>query len=329
MGIAATLRSIVRHIGFFGNKGSLFYTRVKYLTAKTMHLMMSEDQYARWFYKLYMKKKLNLENPQTVGDKMWWLKLHNKNPLMHLCSDKVAVRDYVTKHGYASTLMPLIDVLNRVDELDLTKYTEEVIVKCSHNSGGHLFYDPAHPISMESLESGKKVLSYLLKQDASILSLEWNYKGIPPKLLVEKVVRDRRGNIPKDYKIWCFNGEPKLLFIYFDRFSQDNHYNIEHTCNIYDMDFNQLNVQEDIPNSPEHVKKPEQWDMMKEMARTLSEPFPYCRVDLYNIDERVYFGELTFYDGGGCVSLHPEEWDRRVAGWIDINSKKVIVGQNN
>lgn len=324
MWILVKIRDTVRRIGFSSSRGDLLYHEIKYFSAKTLRMALGEEGYAKWFYKLYLKKPLNLENPETLSEKFWWLKLNNRDPLLTICSDKVEVRDYVQKRGYAETLMPQLDILSSVDELNVSKYREEIIVKCSHNSGGHLFYNPNNPPSERELSNKKRLLAFILKQDASVLSLEWNYKNIPPRLVVEKVVRDSKGNLPKDYKIWCFSGEPRLVFVYFDRFDRKNRHNTNHTCNIYDISFQKLDIVEDIPNSEEVLEKPQNWDYMVEMAKTLSKPFPFCRVDLYNIDGKVYFGELTFYDSGGCVSLHPEKWDRRVASWIDLNSEKIV-----
>lgn len=323
MGTLNKLKAVARRVWVNSSTGDLLYHRVKYTTAKTMRLLLGERGYAKWFYKLYMNKPLNLDNPSSISEKFWWLKLNNRDPLITLCSDKVAVREYVKDHGFADTLMDVLDVFSSVDQLDLKKYSDEVIVKCSHNSGGHLFYDPKNPISDKDIKTKKKLLAFLLKQDASVLSLEWNYKNIPPRLIVERVERDSEGKLPKDYKIWCFNGEPKLVMVYFDRFDNRNVFNLEHTCNIYDIDFKILDVTEDIPNSKEILAKPVNWEYMVKIAKSLSEPFPFCRVDLYNIDGNVRFGELTFYDGGGCVSLHPDEWDKRVASWFDLKSERI------
>ena len=320
MDIRVLLRRIAAHSSF----GALFSLKVKYFIAKFFTMLLGEKGYAKCFFKYYMKYPLNLDNPVTVAEKFWWLKLHNRDPLMTICSDKSAARDYVTEKGYEETLMTQLDVFDSVKQIDLSKYSEEVIIKCTHNSGGLLFYNPDKPQSSKEIKKKIKVLKYLLKKNASVLSLEWNYKNIKPKLIVEKVVRDSYGKLPKDYKIWCFDGVPKLVLIYSDRFHENDKFNWEHACDVYDTNFNLLDVTEDAPNSQEVLKKPDNWDYMIEMAAKLSEPFPYCRVDLYNIDGNVRFGELTFYDAGGCVSFHPKEWDDKISGWFDLNSPKIV-----
>jgi len=143
-------------------------------------------------------------------------------------------------------------------------------------------------------------------------------------VVVEKVVRDKEGKLPLDYKFMCFDGEPKLLFLDIGLISDNLTYNHAYPRNIYNMDFELLPVHETRPNAEINISKPDNFEKMIEIARKLAQPFPHCRVDLYNLDGKIYFGEITFYHGGGCNSIQPEEWDYRIGGWIDINSEKVI-----
>lgn len=326
MSLARGLRSVVYKIEGKGSLGSLIYHRIKYGVATLLGNIMGEKRYAQWFYHLYTKRNLDLENPQRFDEKVWWLKLNNRDPKLTRCSDKVAVRDYVEECGYKDILIPQFDVFNSVDELDLEKYSCEVIVKCNHNSGGHLIYDPNCSYDENYLNNKLNQLKFIMKHNAYVLSREWNYKNIPHKVLVEKVVRDKDGNLPLDYKFMCFDGEPKLLFLDLGVINADNTYNHNYPRNIYDMDFNLLPVYETRPNADYPVEKPEGFEYMVEIARKLSSPFPFCRVDLYNVDGKVYFGEITFYHGGGCNNIQPDEWDYKMGSWIDINSPKVIKG---
>jgi len=314
-------------VASLGNKsqfGSTVYHWAKYTIAKLLGSIWSEEHYAKWFYHLYTGRNLNLDNPKFFDEKVWWLKLNNRHPLLTRCSDKNAVRSYVEECGYADILIPQFDTFKTANDLDFSKYDEEVIVKCNHNSGGYLFYDPANPLTVKEIRNGKKKLNFILKQNASVLSREWNYKNIPPCLVVEKVIRDKRGKLPTDYKFMCFDGEPRLLFLDLGLVNNDHSYNHHYPRNIYDMDFNLLPVKETRPNAPYFVEKPENFEYMIEIARKLSQPFPHCRVDLYNVDGKVYFGEITFYHGGGCNNIEPKEWDIKMGKWIDINSPKIV-----
>lgn len=328
MGVARIFRGIVYKIESKGAIGSLVYHRIKYGAATLLGKIMGEERYAKWFYHLYTKRNLDLENPKRFDEKVWWLKLNNRDPMLTKCSDKVAVRDYVKECGLEEILIPQLDVFESVDELDLEKYTCEIIVKCNHNSGGHLIYDPNSSCEKVYIKNKLVELKFIMKHNAYVLSREWNYKNIPHKVLVEKVIRDKEGNLPLDYKFMCFDGEPKLLFLDLGVINKDNSYNHNYPRNIYDMDFNLLPVYETRPNADYLVEKPENFDKMVEIARVLSRPFPFCRVDLYNVDGQIYFGEITFYHGGGCNDIKPEEWDYKIGSWIDLNSSKIVLQGN-
>lgn len=324
MGVLTKVKDYVAHISDVSALGDKIYYFAKYGTAKFLGAIWSEEHYANWFYHLYTGKQLNLDDPQRFDEKVWWLKLNNRDPMMTKCSDKYAVRAYVKEQGLEDILIPQYEALDSVKKLDVKKYTEEVVAKCNHNSGGHLFYDPANPLTEKELKVKYKKLKYIMKQDASVLSREWNYHDIPHKIIVEKVIRDKDGELPLDYKFMCFDGEPKLLFLDLGVINKDKSYNHDYPRNIYDMDFNLLPVYETRPNADYEVPKPENFERMVEIARKLSQPFPHCRVDLYNIDGAIYFGEITFYHGGGCNDIQPEEWDYKMGSWIDINSPKIV-----
>ncbi|MCQ2418704.1 MAG: glycosyl transferase [Clostridia bacterium] len=324
MSFLTKVKNYVAHISDESALGDKIYYFAKYGTAKFLGAIWSEEHYARWFYHLYTGKHLNLDDPQRFDEKVWWLKLNNRDPMLTKCSDKYLVREYIKQCGYEDILIPQYEAIDSVKKLDITKYKEEVIAKCNHNSGGHLFYDPEHPLTKKELKVKLKKLKYIMKQDASVLSKEWNYKNIPHKIIVEKVIRDKEGNLPLDYKFMCFDGEPKLLFLDLGVIREDKVYNHDYPRNIYDMDFNLLPVYETRPNADYEVPKPENFERMVEIARKLSQPFPHCRVDLYNIDGAIYFGEITFYHGGGCNDVKPEEWDYKMGSWIDIHSPKIV-----
>lgn len=318
MGVGNRIKSFLSAKGDAGKLWNDIYYHAKYTTAKVLGAVWSEEHYAKWFYHLYTGRQLNLENPQRFDEKIWWLKLNNRDPMLTRCSDKLAVRSYVSECGLGDILIPQYEVLDSADCLDFSKYHEEVIAKCTHNSGGHIFFSPQDPPSPKDLNAAKRRMKYILKQDASVLSREWNYKNVPHRIVVEKVIRDRSGRLPSDYKFMCFDGEPKLLFLDLGLICDDHSYNHNYPRNIYDMEFNLLPVHETRPNADYPVEKPKNFEKMVEIARILSKPFPFCRVDLYNVDGAVYFGEITFYHGGGCNKIEPEEWDYRMGSWIHL-----------
>lgn len=279
--------------------------------------------YAKLFYKIYTGKNLNLDNPVYFNEKLWWLKLNNRDPMLTKCSDKCLVRDYVKECGFEDILLPQVEVLEHADEIDFSKYSYPVVLKCNKDSGGHVFYDPAQKTSFDEARAKKK-LEKALKDKYYLISREWNYKYIPPKIEVEKVVRDKAGNLPNDYRFFCFEGVPKMLMMDIGVISESGHHVFDYPRNLYDMDFNLLPVRFGRDNYNGNVDRPENFERMKEIAAVLSKPFPMCRVDLYNLDGKIYFGELTFYHGGCCQEITPEEWDKKLGSWINLNSTKIV-----
>lgn len=301
------------------NFGSIVFQFARKTVAKFM-LILSDEKYAQWFYKFYTKKKLNLKDPKYFDEKVWWLKLNNRDPLLTTCSDKHAVREYVKEKGFENILIPQLGVYNNAKDIPFDKYNEEVIIKCTSGSGENFIFSPDKDNDVKMIV---KRMNYTLKQNPYWYSREWNYKNIERKITVEKIIRDKNGKLPMDYKFMCFNGEPKLLFLDIGLIDDENIYNHNYPRNIYDMDFKLMPFKETRENYTGIIEKPENWEMMIEVARKLSEPFPFCRVDLYNVDGKVYFGEITFYHGGGCNDIQPEEWDLRLGSWIDINNPKI------
>lgn len=313
------IKSKIREWSDKSNFGNLVFQIIRSTVARVM-LILPDEIYAHWFYKLYTGKNLNLKDPIYFDEKVWYLKIHNRDPLLTICSDKYAVRDYVSKAGYEDILIEQIGVYNNAKEIQYDKIGCEAIIKCTSGSGENYFYDPSKENNVKLIN---RRLNFSLKQNPYWFSREWNYKNVPPRIVVEKVVRDKEGKLPLDYKFMCFNGEPKLLFLDFGLLDENNIYNHGYPRNIYNMDFELMPFKETRDNYLGDVKRPENWEKMIEIAATLSKPFPFCRVDLYNIDGKIYFGEITFYHGGGCNNIQPEEWDKKLGSWIDITNLKI------
>lgn len=284
--------------------------------------IMPDAAYARAFYKIYTGKQLHLEDPKSVNEKMWWLKLNNRDPLLTRCSDKHLAREYVSNCGFPDILIPQLGVYERAEEIPYDTYTEQVIIKCNNNSGGFIFYDPKDRAF--DRKAANRKLNKSLRQKYYLVSREWNYKNIPPRLVVERVIRDKEGNVPSDYRFFCFDGVPKVLMRDIGVLSKDGKYQHIYPRAIYDMDYKELPFTWGRVSYKGTAEKPENYGRMIEIASALSNPFPFCRVDLYNVDGKIYFGEITFYHGGCCQKIEPEEWDRKLADWIDLSSDKII-----
>jgi len=278
---------------------------------------MSDEEFAQWKYKLRTGRELNLENPQTFDERVWFLKYNVRDPLNNKCSDKYRVREYVKECGLEHILNELYAVYESVEDIDFDKLPDRCFLKCNNASGANMIYDRSKNFDYERF---LRSFTDALNSDYYWVGREWNYRHIKPLILSEKVLEDKNGKLPLDYKIMCFAGEPRLLFLDIGVATEQGEHAEEYYRNIYDMDFNLLPVKETRENYlGDEIVKPENWDKMVEYARILSKPFRHCRVDLYNIDGEVYFGEITFHHGGGCNDIQPEEWAYKIGQWIPID----------
>lgn len=281
---------------------------------------LSDFDFAQKQYRKFNGENLNLDNPKTYNEKLWWLKYHYRNPLQKICSDKYMVREYVKECGLEDILVKLKGVYDRPEDVPLEKFQDETFIKINVGSGGNILYKP-------NSNFDKKFFLWdfnsLIKHDCYINSREWNYKDVKPKIVCEEVLRDSEGNLPKDWKFMCFDGEPKLVFCSVGACDNSGRHSVEgqRITNVYDMEFKYLPIESSFPTD-EHAKveKPINFDKMKLYASILSKPFPHCRVDFYNVNGKIYFGEITFYHSGGCGNISPIYWMNKMGEWINLDS---------
>jgi hypothetical protein len=278
---------------------------------------LSDEDFARWQYKQHTGKYLDLDNPRTYDEKVWYLKLHERDSLQTRCSDKLLVRDYVKECGLGHILNEVYGVYDSFKSIPFDKLPDRFFIKCTHTSGANAIYDRSKPFDYTFQ---KNEFGFWMKRDYFWGSREWNYKGLVPKIICEEILEDNKGRLPVDYKIMCFGGEAKMLFLNIGLSTETGEHADDAYCNIYDRDFNLLPIKDERENyTGDDIVKPDNWDKMIEYAEILSKPFRHCRVDLYNVDGKIYFGEITFHHGGGCNGIEPEEWAYKMGDWIDIN----------
>lgn len=279
-----------------------------------------EDQaFARKLYKKRIGQDLNLDDPQTFDDKLWYLKLHNRDPLLTICSDKYRVREYVEQCGLGHILNELYGVYDDARKIDFDTLPSPCFLKCNHTSGFNLIFDRTKPFDKRDFI---RRFNFMLKQNYYWASREWNYKDIPPRIVVERVLRDKSGSLPLNYKFLCFHGVPKIMDLAKDLCGEDGTHTADakQMINYYDMDFHFLDIARmGRSNIDEAVERPATFDRMREYAAILSKPFPFSRVDFYSVDDQIYFGEITFYPSGGCQNLQPREWAFRLGSWINLD----------
>ncbi len=255
-------------------------------------------------YKLKLGRRLNLKNPQRFTEKLQWYKMHYRNPVMHQCVDKYYVRDYVKNKGLEDILIPLIAHYNSIDEVQWDKLPEQFVIKTTHGGGG-LNVLVCNDKGQIDFDDVKQKLSFKNKPvKKNTLGREWAYYGLQPGIVVEELLINEVNPAAgmNDYKIFCYNGNPKYIVVDVDRY-------VGHKRNFYDTEWNNLHITSDCPASDREIEKPVGLDHMLEIAGKLSEDFPYVRVDLYNNNGKIFFGELTFYPWSGYVQYEPDEVD--------------------
>jgi len=278
---------------------------------------MTDEEYAYWKYKLKTGRDLNLKNPRTFDDKVWYLKINVRDPLINKCTDKYRVREYIKECGLEHILNELYGVYDSVEEIDFESLPSPCFLKCNNTSGCNMIYDKTKEFDYEKF---KKLFTEGLKEDYYWAGREWNYHNIPPKIICEKVLQDKNGELPLNYRFLCFAGEVKMIFLDIGTADKEGRHAAEFYRNVYDKDFNLLPVKvtrEQYTKEP--IPKPDNLQEMVEYAEILSKPFRHCRVDLYNMDGKIYFGEITFHHAGGCNNIEPEEWALKMGSWIPID----------
>lgn len=272
---------------------------------------VSDENYVKWKYYLNFRKKLHLDNPQTYNEKLQWLKLHDQHEEYAQMVDKYEAKKYVASIIGEEYIIPTYGVYDAFEEIDFASLPQQFVLKCTHNSGGvFVCKDKA----VFDVEGARKQVNKWLKKNPYWKNREYPYKNVKPRIIIEQYMEDESGYELKDYKFFCFDGTAKYIFVASDRGKDDE----ETKFDFYDIEWNLLPFTNGHPNSNKMMKKPENYDKMVEISEKLSLGIPHVRVDLYNINGRIYFGELTFFHWSGLVPFVPEEWDYKFGSWLTL-----------
>lgn len=280
-------------------------------------LHSSDKTYMRLKFFSVFHRRLNLKNPQSYSEKLQWLKLYDRNPLYTKLVDKYAAKQYVTEKVGGEYVIPMIGkgVWDKFEDIPFESFPNQFVLKTTHDSGSVVVCTDK---SQFDYAKAKTILEKSLKHDYYKATKEWPYKDVPRRIIAEKYMVDESGYELKDYKWFCFDGEPKALFIATDRGNPNEHTKFD----FYDMDFNHLPFTNGHENATREVKKPKGFEEMKRLAGVLSQGLPHVRVDFYDINGKVYFGEMTFYHWSGFMPFEPEEWDYKFGEWIKLPAKQ-------
>lgn len=271
---------------------------------------MPDKMYLQQYYAQRMGYYMDFKNPKTFNEKLQWLKLYDRNPIYTKMADKIEAKALVAEKIGEKHIIPTLGIYNSFDEIDFEELPNEFVMKCSHDSGSIFICKDK---SLFNSKLACKVIDDGLHKNWYLIGREWAYKNIKPRILIEKYLSTPTTESLTDYKFFCFNGRVKIMFIATDRAKKGGPY-----FDFYDRDFNHLSIRNGHPNAEIMPLKPKEYDEMIAFAETLSQNIPHVRVDFYDIDGHIYFGEFTFYHFCGCVPFEPKEWDFEIGKWITL-----------
>lgn len=259
-------------------------------------------------FKLSINKKLNLKKPKTFNEKLMWLKLNWQNPLVVKCADKYEVRSYVKECGYEHILPKLYGVYDDVEKIEWTNFPKKFAIKCTHGCGFNIICN--NKDKLDTNESIKKLKKWM-KSRYVFEAIEIQYDKMKPRIICEEYIETLSGFLPNDYKIYCFNGEPKLTLVCTER-SEDV------KLDFMDLNWNMIDIGAEGWESGNIPDKPECYSEMIKIAKALSKPFPFVRIDFYDLNGKPILGEMTFTPAGCAARYYNEKGQDLLGNMIDL-----------
>ena len=272
---------------------------------------MTDETYLKIGYRIRMGRKLNLDHPSTYSEKLQWLKIHDRKPEYTKLVDKYEVKKIISDRIGSEYIIPTLGVYENFADIDFNALPDQFVLKCTHDSGGLVI---CRDKSKLDIDAAKKKIDRCLKHNFFYTNREWPYKDVKPRIIAEKYMVDESEYELKDYKFFCFDGIVKALFIASDRSDP----NVETKFDFFDTDFRHLPLENGHPNAEKEIKRPRSFNKMIELASILSKGIPQVRIDFYDINGRIYFGEMTFYHWSGMTPFKPDEWDKIFGEWIKL-----------
>lgn len=291
--------------------------RFGYLSTLGFFNWIPDDIYLKKEFKVRMGKELNLKKPQTFNEKLQWLKLYDRNPEYTMMVDKYAAKQYVANKIGEEYIIPTLGVWTKFDDIDFDKLPNQFVLKCTHDSGGLVICKDKSTLD---ITAAKRKIEHCLKRKYYYIHREWPYKNVHPRIIAEKYMTDNANSSTtnetlKDYKFYCFDGKVRFLMINSDRNSKTST-----KADYFDRNFNWLDFTWGYEHANVRPVKPDCFDEMIAISEKLSKRLPHVRVDLYECNGKIYFGELTFYDGSGFDKIEPIEWDYKIGQMLKLPS---------
>jgi hypothetical protein len=270
----------------------------------------TDQQVVEWRYKNIFGKKPNLKKPETFNEKITWMMLNYRNPLYELCSDKINVHEYIKAKGLEDILIPRYKIYQSVDEVNFDELPDSFVIKTTHSFGGVVVVKDKSQLKQQK---ALKTLKKSFNSNLYSIGREWQYKNLQPRIIAEEYIKPKHIDELQDYKIYCFNGKPQFIHVATD-LSNGGTYAVD----FYDTKWNHLDAQRVGRTRSAGITKPKNFAKMLKIASILSEDFPHVRVDLYNIEGRIYFGELTFTGAAGLGAFTDSKWDKKFGEYFEL-----------
>ncbi len=275
--------------------------------------ILPDSLYIRFQYHSILGNWPDLKNPKTFNEKMQWLKLHDRKPEFTMMADKYLVKDYIARTIGEQYVIPTYGVWGRVEDIEYDKLPERFVLKCTHDSGSVIVCRDKK--TFNAVEASKK-LTASMKKNGYWYGREWPYKDIPHRIIAEQYLDDPTSETIRDYKFFCFNGEPK--FVYLSE-GLENHSNAH--IAFYDFDGNEMPFhRDDYKRFDVNPVMPTNTEEMRQLSEKLAKkiPCPFVRTDFYSINGKTYFSEITFTPCSGLMPLTPREWDATIGSWLNL-----------
>lgn len=279
--------------------------------------LSSDEFFLKLLFKQRMGYKLDFNNPKTYNEKLNWLKLYYRKPELSDLVDKFEVKKIIANQIGEEYIIPTYGVWSSFEEIDFDVLPNQFVLKTTHDSGGIVICKDKDHFNYAAAKN--KIESHQKMNGAYLKYREWIYKNLKPRIIAEKYMVDSEVGELRDYKVFCFNGEAKVMAIYTNRYSDS-----EKTQRSYfDKEFNLLPISsKKYTQTKSKISKPKNFTKMFILAEALAGNFPHVRVDFYEVNGKVYFGELTFFHGGGVIPFYPEEWDYTFGSWLTLPEEK-------
>jgi hypothetical protein len=277
----------------------------------------------RWVYASQFRRKfgrrLNLAAPQTFNEKLHWLMLYYRIPEMTQTTDKYEVRAFVTARIGGWLLNELYGVWDDPEAMAATvdRLPQSFVLKVTSGSGQNIFCGNKSELDIDTT---KRRLAQWMRRSEYWVSREWAYKNIRPRVICERFLTDEAGHLPSDYKFFCFDGEPRVIQVDTDRFT-------DHRRDLFDLDWRLLPFSFGYRPSDRSIPRPADLSTMLSVARALSAGFPFVRVDLYSTRHGPIFGEMTWYPEGGLGRFSPVEYDLELGQALNLPSPSRSFGR--